>query len=163
MKCLNCDSETSNSKFCCRSCAGTFNNNTQHWRKTHGIFKGLVNCINCGQSCKKNSSKFCKLSCNLEYNLKQRIESGKASSRTIKRYLISIHGNKCSNCGITEWDNKSIVMELEHKDGDSSNNSLDNTCLLCPNCHSQTSTYKNRNKGKGRHSRRIRYASGKSY
>ena len=54
-------------------------------------------------------------------------------------------------------------MELEHKDGNSSNNSLDNVCLLCPNCHSQTDTYKNKNKGNGRHYRRLRYSEGKSY
>ena len=66
-------------------------------------------------------------------------------------------------CGITEWNNKKIVLELEHKDGNSENNDLVNLELLCPNCHSQTPTYKAKNKGKGRHSRRERYKDGKSY
>ena len=54
-------------------------------------------------------------------------------------------------------------MELEHNDGNSQNNSLDNLSLICPNCHSQTPTYKGANKGNGRHYRRVRYAEGKSY
>lgn len=58
---------------------------------------------------------------------------------------------------------KDIVLELEHKDGNSQNNSKENVCLICPNCHSQTPTYKGKNKGNGRHSRRKRYAEGKSY
>ena len=66
------------------------------------------------------------------------------------------------NCA---WDfNKvSINVELEHIDGNSSNNTLENCILLCPNCHSLTHTYKNRNKGNGRAYRRQRYKEGKSY
>jgi hypothetical protein len=58
---------------------------------------------------------------------------------------------------------KPLVVEVEHKDGNSENNAPENVCLLCPNCHSQTDTYKAKNKGKGRHSRRMRYQEGKSY
>jgi 5-methylcytosine-specific restriction endonuclease McrA len=54
-------------------------------------------------------------------------------------------------------------MELEHIDGNSENNSLDNLSIICPNCHSQTPTYKGANKGKGRHYRRVRYSQGKSF
>jgi 5-methylcytosine-specific restriction endonuclease McrA len=54
-------------------------------------------------------------------------------------------------------------LQLEHKDGNSENNKPENLCLLCPNCHSQTPTYGAKNKGNGRHYRRIRYAQGKSY
>lgn len=63
----------------------------------------------------------------------------------------------CNNCG------NQIPLEVEHKDGNSENNSLINLCLLCPNCHAQTPTYKSKNKGNGRHSRRQRYKDGKSY
>ncbi|HVY53532.1 MAG TPA: HNH endonuclease, partial [Gammaproteobacteria bacterium] len=69
----------------------------------------------------------------------------------------------CTECKITEWNGKSITLELEHKDGDSGNNKPENLCLNCPNCHSQTSTYKSKNRGNGRHSRRKRYKEGKSY
>lgn len=83
--------------------------------------------------------------------------------RSLKRAVIRRDGYKCSCCGIADWNGKELVLEIEHKDGDSTNNSPDNICLLCPNYHSQTPTYKAKNKGNGRHSRRQRYEDGKSY
>ena len=53
---------------------------------------------------------------------------------------------KCYNCNLTEWLGSPIPLELEHIDGNSSNNLLDNLTLLCPNCHSLTPTYRGRNK-----------------
>ena len=55
-----------------------------------------------------------------------------------------------------------LASNLEHIDGNSENNSLDNLKLLCPNCHSLTPTYKNLNKGNGRFKRMERYNKGKS-
>lgn len=49
--------------------------------------------------------------------------------------------NKCECCGITEWNNKPIVMQLHHIDGNPNNNKLENLQLLCPNCHSQTENF----------------------
>ena len=54
--------------------------------------------------------------------------------------------NKCFDCGISEWNNKQLVMHLDHIDGDSSNHKKDNLRMLCPNCHSQTDTWCGRNK-----------------
>jgi hypothetical protein len=82
---------------------------------------------------------------------------------TLRKYLTKLYGYKCSCCGLKDWNNKIITLEVEHLDGDSNNNLVKNLCLLCPNCHSQTSTYKGRNKGKGRHKRMQRYLEGKSY
>ena len=56
-----------------------------------------------------------------------------------------------------------VPIELEHIDGNSENNSLDNLKLLCPNCHSLTPTYKALNIGNGRYKRMKRYKDGKSY
>jgi len=47
-----------------------------------------------------------------------------------------------------------VPIQLEHIDGDSKNNSLDNLKLLCPNCHSLTPTYGYLNKGNGRSERK---------
>ena len=52
---------------------------------------------------------------------------------------------KCECCGITEWNNKPISLQLEHVDGNHFNNALDNLKVLCPNCHSQTDTFAGRN------------------
>lgn len=68
----------------------------------------------------------------------------------LKKRLIreGIKTNVCESCGLNgTWNNKPIVLELDHKDGNSKNHKLKNLQLLCPNCHSQTDTYKGRNKG----------------
>lgn len=49
----------------------------------------------------------------------------------------------CSNNGI--WNGKPIKLQLEHKNGISNDHRLENLEYLCPNCHSQTSTYSGKN------------------
>lgn len=49
--------------------------------------------------------------------------------------------NKCEICGITEWQNKPLVMQLHHINGNPTDNRLENLQMLCPNCHSQTDNY----------------------
>jgi hypothetical protein len=51
----------------------------------------------------------------------------------------------CENCGINDWLNLPISLELDHIDGNRTNHKLDNLRILCPNCHSQTSTYRGKN------------------
>lgn len=62
-----------------------------------------------------------------------------------KRVKLEQNG-RCNKCGIDEWLGEKITLELEHKDGNNSNNSRENLEALCPNCHSQTSTWRGRNK-----------------
>lgn len=52
--------------------------------------------------------------------------------------------NICETCGITEWQGKHIACELDHIDGNSKNHVLSNLRILCPNCHSQTSTFRSK-------------------
>lgn len=52
---------------------------------------------------------------------------------------------KCERCGISSWNGESISLELNHIDGNNSNHELKNLELLCPNCHSQTPTYRSKN------------------
>lgn len=64
--------------------------------------------------------------------------------RVIKNNLIPL---KCSKCGIgTVWNNKHLVLQLEHINGINNDNRLENLAFICPNCHSQTDTYAARNK-----------------
>ena len=122
-------------------------------------------CVYCGLSVRKANTlgKYCSNACQQKYERRVAVESNTASSKTVKKYIAETVGYFCSECGIDEWSGKKIVLELEHKSGNSEDNILDNVCLLCPNCHSLTDTYKNKNKGNGRHSRRMRYAAGLSY
>lgn len=69
-------------------------------------------------------------------------------ARTVLRRCILKHDllpYKCDICGITEWNNKTLSLELDHINGKNNDNRLENLRFLCPNCHSQTSTYGSRN------------------
>lgn len=55
---------------------------------------------------------------------------------------------KCYSCNNSEWLGKPIALELEHINGDSFDNTIENLTILCPNCHAQTDTYRGKNKGK---------------
>ena len=52
---------------------------------------------------------------------------------------------KCEVCGITEWNGNPISFELDHRDGNRTNHRLENLRIICPNCHSQTETYRGKN------------------
>jgi 5-methylcytosine-specific restriction endonuclease McrA len=73
------------------------------------------------------------------------IHSYKLKNRLIKE---GIFNAICSSCKLDEWLGKPIALELDHINGNSSNNNLDNLRLLCPNCHAQTDTYRGKNIGK---------------
>ena len=158
-KCTHCSTilsyDNRHKKFCNSSCSVTYNN-LQRGKK-------IAHCIHCNLILNGRLGKYCSTKCQVDYRYKLKLDSGIHSNGVVKRWLTETYGYKCMCCGISEYNNKPITLELEHKDGNSENNDLVNLELLCPNCHSQTPTYKAKNKGKGRHSRRLRYSQGKSY
>jgi len=53
---------------------------------------------------------------------------------------------ECAKCGMGgTWMGEHIVLILDHINGISNDNRLDNLRLLCPNCNSQTKTFAGRN------------------
>jgi len=83
--------------------------------------------------------------------IKQIIHEGKHphyQSYKLKKRLISegILKPVCGICNISDWLNKHISLELHHIDGNRHNHFLGNLKLLCPNCHSQTDTFRAKNK-----------------
>jgi transposase/5-methylcytosine-specific restriction endonuclease McrA len=73
---------------------------------------------------------------------------GRRTNRShLKRRLLQegLKENRCEICGITRWMGKPVSMQLHHKNGDGSDNRLENIQFLCGTCHSQTDTYGGRN------------------
>lgn len=69
------------------------------------------------------------------------------SSTVLKKYIKEhrLFPYICGCCGLHPlWNNKPLVLQLEHKNGIHSDNTLENLTWLCPNCHTQTSTYAGR-------------------
>jgi len=100
-------------------------------------------------------NKFCSNECQMKYKWQfetiPRIESGQCTHNatpTLKKYLIEKFGEKCNACGTENtWNNKPLVLQLDHIDGDSDNNYPKNLRLLCPNCHSQTDNFGSKGQG----------------
>ena len=141
--------------------------NTNSGKNPRGEYKHKCHLCNNNFVSKSPNAKFCSKKCfskNKWNNTKNKIETGGSVSEvTLKKYLVEKLGNICQNkkCG---WDwSKKCIIEIEHIDGNSNNNKLSNVTLLCPNCHSLTSTYKGKNKGFGRYKRKMRYQQNKSY
>ena len=66
----------------------------------------------------------------------------------LKRRLLreGFKENQCEKCGISDWNKKTLNMELHHIDGNRNNHLFSNLILLCPNCHSQTATFRSKNR-----------------
>lgn len=74
--------------------------------------------------------------------------SSELRKRVLKHKLMDF---VCEECGLRdEWNGKQIVLHMDHIDGDSKNNVLENLRFLCPNCHSQTDTYTGKNASKAK-------------
>lgn len=59
-----------------------------------------------------------------------------------------LKNNVCEECGISEWNGKPLMCELDHVNGNSKDHRLENLKMLCPNCHSQTDTFRAKNIGR---------------
>lgn len=69
--------------------------------------------------------------------------SNHLKARLLKEGIFEYVCKKCGNNG--NWMGSKLILQLEHKNGNSKDHRLDNLCLLCPNCHSQTQTYAGKN------------------
>ena len=67
---------------------------------------------------------------------------GHVKSRLLRAGVIQ---NRCDRCGIRDWLGMPISIHIDHINGIRNDHRLENLRMLCPNCHSQTSTYGGRN------------------
>lgn len=118
-------------------------------------------CEVCGKEIRaKNAKRFCCRSCYNEYHrlehynqyLKDNsIAYGNQNMQNYKKFFLEEQNHKCAICGCEDsWCNKQLVFILDHIDGNADNNNRDNLRLICPNCDSQLSTYKSKNKNSAR-------------
>jgi len=119
-------------------------------------------CAGCGKVLGPRGVKYCSLRCQHEAQFRGYISrwiSGEISggsvasvSDTVRRYLMQVGGEQCSACG---WNKRNPVtgkvpLDIDHINGNYADHSPGNLCLLCPNCHALTPTYKALNRGNGR-------------
>lgn len=158
------------SKFKCQKCDRVFQsqcalNGHQNAHKTgprYSVDRKSINsparkkyiCQQCNNEfpyLQSSMNKFCSSQCYADYRWENieipKILSGKGGNG-VKRYLRESRGDKCEECGLgNEWNGKPLTLQLDHIDGDSDNDDIENLRLLCPNCHTQTPTFGNAGKG----------------
>lgn len=168
------DGSYGSGRFCSKSCRMRFigsqsNKNgklTGHPRSNTRA-KKIHYCLHCHKELKERHQTYCSYICQNEHKHSEYIrkwKNGEVSgvvgeygiSIHIRQYLFQKYGSKCSRCGwheVNPYTGK-IPLEIEHIDGNYMNNSESNLDLICPNCHSLTSTYKVLNWGHGRKARK---------
>lgn len=140
-------SRFNNAKYCSLRCAH------------NGFRKPRPSCRSCGKSTPRRRQTYCSRQCRNDYEYRQKVQKlQEGTYRTtnfvcfIRTFLIENFGEHCSRCG---WDKRHpktgrVPVEVEHIDGNFENNRPENLTLLCPNCHSLTSTFRGLNRGRGR-------------
>jgi len=144
--------------YCSSSCAAQISNKNR--RKT-------TSCLTCGKLIQFRK-KYCSVQCQQDLKHRETIEkwlSGEVDlsttmgcSATAKRYLLEKCNHKCPKCGWGETHpiTGKVPLEVNHIDGDSTNNRPENLEILCPNCHSLTPNFRALNKKSSRTSRSLR-------
>ncbi|MHA2281531.1 MAG: HNH endonuclease signature motif containing protein [Promethearchaeota archaeon] len=84
------------------------------------------------------------------WNKGQRLKDWSEYTRVAraKPHLIKKRGHGCETCGRKTWQGQPIPLELDHINGDRTDNREDNWRLNCPNCHALTPTWRGRKNGK---------------
>lgn len=70
---------------------------------------------------------------NSQYN------SAHLKNRILKSNLLEYKCVDCGNKGV--WNNKKLILQIDHINGVSTDNRINNLRFMCPNCHSQTETF----------------------
>ena len=75
-------------------------------------------------------------------------ENSSVTSHKLKNRLFAsgLKERVCEMCGGTEWQGQPIPLELDHINGQHSDNRLENLRVICPNCHALTENYRGKNK-----------------
>lgn len=73
------------------------------------------------------------------YSLNEKLQKGtNPTPQKLKQQLINegLKEDKCEICGqLPEWNGKTLVLQLDHINGDHYDNRIENLRIVCPNCH----------------------------
>jgi 5-methylcytosine-specific restriction endonuclease McrA len=59
-----------------------------------------------------------------------------------REHVLNDQQRKCLWCNRNNWRKNPLVLEIDHIDGNTNNWNRNNLRILCPNCHSQTPTWR---------------------
>ena len=153
--CPRCNTEhNKNGMFCCKSCS-----NSRSFSEESKLKKSIANKQFFASMTdeehrryhEQKMSKFDIAARQRKVQEKNRIRAWskpyeEMTHESCRKRLLYERNNTCEDCGICgTYNGKPITLELDHIDGDHYNNKLENLRILCPNCHSQTPTYRGRN------------------
>lgn len=146
MKCKKCGKDFIQSKglinYCSLACRNSREITEEHKAKTSASLIGRRAKPRSLELIKKHAEK-------VKATWERKLLSADFDSLSFERLRNRVkieQGQKCGKCGISEWMGSPITLELDHKDGNHHNNKRENLEALCPNCHSQTDTWRGRNK-----------------
>lgn len=152
---------------------GCSQTNVRYWLKKGDIDvskkKITKKCSFCYAVLKDNRNKYCNRECAFAGIAANKLRSWKTGEHDgcngktkalapfIRRYMLEKANYKCEECGwsgVNPYSNKT-TLQVDHVDGNCTNNNEENLKVLCPNCHSLTPTYGRLN-SLGRRKRGIR-------
>ena len=103
-----------------------------------------------GQGWNGHSNTTTKVGSSEKYQLEEVFCKNSPVTQKVLRGYVERHNildYKCVNCGCDgNWQGGKISLEIDHEDGDNTNNTIENLRYLCPNCHALTDTYRGKNK-----------------
>jgi hypothetical protein len=147
-------------QYCSKGCANTKNKTKPNI--INNVIRIHTKCLNCGGVIARTHVKklgYCSNECLYDSKIKFLLDKAIAQNtftgvisnpKTVRRYLIHHYGNKCSICGIQEWQGKDVPVVMDHIDGDSDNWAFTNLRIICRNCDGLLPTFAGRNVNKSK-------------